>query len=227
MENTVEMNNPGIVPDDAAQAQEEPQGEALSTLMEEAPEKPAEQENQVKEPGWIQKRISQAVARERRNWEAEQEEKLAPLYESMYDRQAQELVSAGEFKSIDTAKEYVRMKHGAVSIPKEEPAKEPAKNDPVIQARADLLSAQADKIKRNRGLDVMEAFNANPEIQQKILSGEWDFYDVADAMRVPPSPVRSPNSGGFNPVSIQNMSDEQFRRLQANLASGRKYDMRK
>lgn len=242
MENPVETMQQGIVLDDAAQAPEEPQGEALSSLMEEEQraqdaqaEQAQESQTPAKEPGWVRKRIDQAIARERRAWEAEQEQKLAPLYESMYDRQAQELVNAGEFKSLDTAKEYVRMKHGAVSVPSE-PQPDASNNqgngiDPMIKARADLLSQQAKKIKSNSGIDVLAAFNADPEIQQKLASGEWDFYDVADMLRqnqrTPPSPMRTPNGTGFSAASIQNMSDDQWRRLQANLANGRKYDMRK
>ena len=242
MENTVDTMQQGNVLDDAAQAPEEPQGEALSSLMEEEqqaqeqqPEQPQEAQAPAKEPGWVRKRIDQAIARERRAWEAEQEQKLAPLYESMYDRQAQELVSAGEFKSLETAKEYVRMKHGAVSVPTEpQPAPQPsAANDvdPVIKARADLLSKQAQKIKANSGIDVMAAFNADPEIQSKLASGEWDFYDVADAIRgnrrTMPAPMRTPNGTGFSPASIQNMPEDQWKKLQANLSSGRRYDMRK
>lgn len=241
MDNTsVEMMQQGNVLDDAAQAPEEPQGEAFSSLMEE--EQPQETqpeqglETPAKEPGWVRKRIDQAIARERRAWEAEQEQKLAPLYESMYDRQAQELVSSGEFKSLERAKEYVRMKHGAVSIPESEPQPQASGSkadsvDPVMKARADLLSQQARKIKENSGIDVLAAFNANPNIQQKLASGEWDFYDVADALRqnqrIPPSPVRTPNGMGFSSVNIQNMDEKQWRKLQENLAGGRKYDMRK
>ena len=239
MENTVETMQQGNVLDDAAQAPEEPQGEALSSLMEEGQQAPDQQPEQAqeaqapaKEPGWVRKRIDQAIARERRAWEAEQEQKLAPLYESMYDRQAQELVSAGEFKSLETAKDYVRMKHGAVSVPAEpQPAAPKDEIDPVMKARADLLSQQAQKIKANSGIDVMAAFNSSPEIQQKLASGEWDFYDVADALRgskrTMPSPMRTPNGTGFSPASIQNMPEDQWKKLQANLSSGRRYDMRK
>lgn len=76
----------------------------------------------------------------------------------------------------------------------------------------------------------MEAFNADPDIKQKVLSGEWDFYDVADSMgnqRTVSAPARSANGGGVSAVSIKNMSAEQFRKLNENLDAGRRYDVRK
>ena len=65
-----------------------------------------------------------------------------------------------------------------------------------------------------------------------LLSGEWDFYDVAQELtgragRRAPAPVYSPNSAGNQAgLSVANMSDEQFDRLNQSLASGRRYDMR-
>ena len=110
------------------------------------------------------------------------------------------------------------------------PASEPEPEvDPAMAARADLLARQAEKIKANRGLDVMELFNDDPDTQQRVLSGEWDFYDVAEIMdqRTPPAPMRTSNGAGTSKMTIQNMSDDQFERLQRNLSSGKKYDMRR
>lgn len=215
MDNTVE-NIEGIVLDDAVQAPET-QGESIEQLVEE----PAEP--QPKEPGWIKGRVDAAVRKAEERIRAEYEAKLAPLYESMRDRQAQELVAQGEFRSLERAKEYLQLKGGeAVN-----PVSEPEPQDPVIQARASLLAKQAEKLK-SRGVDVMAAFNNDPQIQQKVLSDEWDFYDVADSLKkTPPAPVRTPNGVGVQTVNIQNMSDEQWARLQKNLSKGGRYDMRK
>ena len=78
----------------------------------------------------------------------------------------------------------------------------------------------------------MEAFNSDPDIKQKVLTGEWDFYDVADAVsgsekRTPAAPVRSANGGGVSSASIMKMSAEQFRKLNENLSAGIRYDVRK
>lgn len=213
MDNTVE-NIEGIVLDDAVQAPET-QGEPI----EQSVEQPIEP--QEKEPGWISARVNDAVRKAEERIRAEYEAKLAPIYETMMDRQAQELVEEGEFRSLERAKEYVRMK-GGYTAPEEE-----EEEDPYLSARADFLATQADKIKANRGLDVMAVFNSDPDIRQQVLNGDMDFYDVAETMKRPLAPVRNPNGVGANTMSIQGMSDEQFARLQKNLSGGKRYDMRK
>ena len=219
MENQVELQAQEIVPADQEQA---PEGEALSSIE-------TEEQPEPKEPGWIKGRIDKAVSRALKEQEdrlrGEYEAKLAPLYESMMDRQAQELVDSGEFKSIDRAKEYVRMKAGVPQAPQAPQTPEPQANEN-MDVRAQILARQAQKIKANYGIDVMGMYQNDPEVKRKILSTEWDFYDVMESTKSPPSPVRTPN-GGYSAASVSSMSDEQFRRLQENLAKGRKYDMRK
>lgn len=244
----VEMMLADGVQDDAAQADV---GEPISELLAEQPA--AEQQQQEatpqKEPGWIKQRIGKAVEKAVAEAEArvtaQYEAMLAPIRESVLDRQAEDLVKSGEFKSLETAKEYVRLKGGVVSAPAAEPEQQKptvqqrdeqgrfvSNNDAMTHARADLLAKQAQKIKERRGLDVMQAINADEYMKHRVLSGEWDFYDVAESMASPqhnaPVPVRTSN-GGTSPsaVSISGMTDDQFRRLQANLANGRIYDMRK
>jgi hypothetical protein len=167
---------------------------------------------------------------------------LAPIRESVMERQAQELVDSGEFKSIEMAKEYIALKNGVPYSPaqpeqqKQAPARDSQgrfapheqNNEPVDQ-RADFLAKQANKIKSRYGIDVMETFNSDSEVKGKILSGEWDFYDVLEEMnneRKPTAPVRSSN-GGVSQVDIFEMSDAQWKKLNENLSMGRRYDMRK
>lgn len=249
MENTVEQILAGSVQDDAAQAQQE-NTQPLSEFMNEQkaqtqPEAPA-----PKEPGWIKQRVSaavdKAVAEAEARVAARYEAMLAPMRESLMDREAQELFASGEFKTLERAKEYVRLKNGVPAAQEESQPhrsaperdaqgrfiKQEQPEDPVTQAKADLLAKQAQKIMNTQGVDVMAAFQSDPNVQVKVLSGEWDFYDVAQEMtgrvgRRAPAPVYSPNSAG-NPggLSVANMSDEQFDRLNQSLASGRRYDMR-
>lgn len=251
MENTVEQILAGSVQDDAAQAQQE-NTQPLSEFMNEQktqtqPEAPA-----PKEPGWIKQRVSaavdKAVAEAEARVAARYEAMLAPMRESLMDREAQELFASGEFKTLERAKEYVRLKNG-VPAQQESAKTEPQKSaperdaqgrfvrqeqpdDPVTQAKADLLARQAQKIMNTQGVDVMTAFQNDPDVQAKVLSGEWDFYDVAQELtgragRRAPAPVYSPNSAGNQAgLSVANMSDEQFDRLNQSLASGRRYDMR-
>lgn len=243
--NTVEQILTESVQDDAALDQ----GENLSAIL--AEDKPAEQPTAddtppAKEPGWIKGRINKAVEKAVAEAEArvrsEYEQMLAPIRESVLDRQAQELVESGEFKSLEIAREYLSLKGGMPVTEKSDSGPqrdksgrfvsrtEQAGEDPALSARADILAKQARKIKTNRGLDVMEAFSSDPDIKQKVLSGEWDFYDVAESVsqeRKPSAPARSANGGGVNSRSIMNMSAEQFRKLNENLAAGRRYDVRK
>lgn len=241
----VDIMQQGSAPDDTVQAN----ADTLSSIVEEtAPQ--TQQQEQQKEPGWIKQRVNKAVekavAEAEARVSARYEEMLAPIRESVLERQANELVAQGEFKSLERAKEYLRLKGGmptpeAKTEPVQQqpardaqgrfaPAKEEAQGDAATRARADMLAKQAQKIKKNRGVDVMDMFNADDSVKQRVLSGEWDFYDVAEAMsstRSTPSAMRTPNGGAVSGVSIAGMTDEQFARLQANLAAGRTYDMRK
>jgi hypothetical protein len=242
--NAVELNLESFQ-DDAELAQ----GESLSTLVDETATQQNDQNNETppaKEPGWIKGRINKAVEKAVAETEARltkhYEEMLAPIRASVMERQAQELVDSGEFKSIEMAKEYIALKNGVPYSPaqpeqqKQEPARDSQgrfapheqNNEPVDQ-RADFLAKQANKIKSRYGIDVMETFNSDSEVKGKILSGEWDFYDVLEEMnneRKPTAPVRSSN-GGVSQVDIFEMSDAQWKKLNENLSMGRRYDMRK
>lgn len=248
LETAVENILSGSEQADAVQDQDE--GESLSSIVDETPSQEPVDDSvpPKKEPGWIKGRINKAVQKAVEETEAritaQYEQKLAPIYESMIDREAQMLVDSGEMKSLDMAKEYVRMKNNLPSAPVENPPKDnkdqnrdsqgrfakSEEDDPVISARADILAKQAKKIKANRGVDVMEAFRSDPDVKNKVLSGEWDFYDVAESLgnqkHVSPS-TRSVNGGGISGVSVANMTSEQFQKLRENLAAGRRYDLRK
>jgi hypothetical protein len=95
-----------------------------------------------------------------------------------------------------------------------------------------MLSHQADTIKARTGVDVIREFESNPEIKQKVISGEMDFYDVAETMKQsrakrPPAPMRSPNgASGTNPNAIDSMSDEQFARMEKRIREGARYSLK-
>jgi len=271
MENTVETNmEQQTVQDDAVleplQEQEEQPISSLDEITEQPEEQQQDNEQQANqqqapqsEPGWMKKKM-EAYARKalqeqeirlRSEYRAEINSMLAPLRESMYERQADDLVASGQIKSKEMALKYVKAMAG---IPSSEPDQQPetqkqprtpdgrfassqqqqTEPDAEAKAHARILAAQADKIKANKGLDVAAYYNANPDVQEKVLSGEWDFYDVAEAMSQPrrrvPSPVRSSNSAmgaAADAGAIANMSDAQFDRLLKNLGEGKVYDMRK
>ena len=238
MEQGLEQDDAGLTPVQETEEQHPGLEELLENSQDEAQTAPTEEVRLPKrEPGWVRQRVDKAVQRAVQETEArmraEFESTLAPIRESMLDREADQLVAAGEFKSKERATEYLRMKNGLPGAANT-PAPQQPEVSPEVKVRANMLSKQAEKIKANHGYDVMGEFNSNPEVRQRILSGEWDFYDVAEQMsngsgrqQRAPRLVRSPGSSGLSGnFSVADMSDAQFERLQANLRAGKSYDAR-
>ena len=192
-----------------------------------------------KEPGYVRQRIDKAVqkavAETEARLNAQFEAQMAPYREQLLNAQAQELVASGKVKDLETAKELVRYRQG---LPAQQPEGQPRNEkgqytsqqgevSPATQARIDMLRHQADRIKASGGPDVIAEFRDNPEVKQKIITGELDFYDVAEQMRSrrkPPSPMRSPNgASGNQKTPIDAMSDEQFNRLVKRVQGGARY----
>ena len=224
--------------------EEEEAEESLDSLTEddEEPQKEPEPEQKANEPGYVQKRIDRALARERDNIKAEikaeMEAQYAPIRDRLLEMDAKELVRQGEFKSVERAKEYLQLKQGIAPV-ENKPAEQPRqangqyapKEDPVTKTKIDMLAAQADKIKAKTGIDVIDIFSNNEDIKNKVISGEMDFYDVAEqakgSKRKPPAPTRSSNgASGQNPNAIESMSKEQFARLEKKIAEGARYSLR-
>lgn len=215
----------------------ETDGQAFSEFTE--AETPQSQEPQgveapAKEPGWIKGRVDKAVQKAVRETEqrirAEYDAKFQPLYARMMDEQAEQLVKDGEFKSIERAREYVRLKGGVTA---EEPANaqepQPAQQAEAPNPHLNMLANQADKLMK-QGIDVMAVFRSNEEIRNAVLSGQADFYDVAEQMgrnRRMPGAVRNANNASAGGMDIRNMSDAQFQKLQRDLAAGKKFDLRR
>lgn len=216
----------------AADEQDEP---------EQTTESPKAKEKE--EPGYVKSRIEKAVTRVRNEYEAvlnPLREQLAAMQERMLKADAQELVKKGEFRSVETAEEYLRLKQGLPAPSIEEPKGQPrsangqfapkqdANGDAAVQARIDMLKHQASQIKTRTGVDVIKAFNENPDIKKRIIAGEIDFYDVAEEIGKqpkrgkPPAPMRSPNGAATSQPrnAIEEMSDEQFERLEARVRKG-------
>jgi len=270
MENTVETNmEQQAVQDDAVLEPMQEQEEQPISSLDEITEQPEEQQlengqqaNQQQapqsEPGWMKKKmeayankaLQEQETRLRAEFRAELDNVLGPLRESMYERQADDLVASGQIKSKEMALKYVKAMAGITSSEPDQQQKtqtqprtpdgrfassqqQQTEPDAETKARARILAAQADKIKSSKGLDVAALFQTDPEVKEKVLSGEWDFYDVAESMSQPrrrvPSPVRSSNSAmgaTADASAIANMSDAQFERLLKNLGEGKVYDMR-
>lgn len=79
----------------------------------------------------------------------------------------------------------------------------------------------------------MALFQEDPDIRQRVLSGEWDFQDVAlsqlqaqGGRRHVPAPVRSPNHTETR-RSFQTMSDKEFEDFNRRIDAGEVFDARK
>jgi hypothetical protein len=230
--------------------EEEDTSESLDSLMNgEGTESAEEQEPEQKgttEPGYVQKRIDKALARERESMRAEimaqVEAQYAPIKERLLEMDAQELVRKGEVKNIELAKEILRYRQGLPTQDKPaETAERPRqangqfapKEDAKVTARINFLAEQANKIKTKTGIDVIEIMNSDPTIKNKIVSGEMDFYEVAETVkqkpsrRGPPAPTRSSNgAGGQSPNAIDSMSKEQFARLEKRISEGARISLK-
>jgi hypothetical protein len=245
-----------MLSDEIVEEAEEP-AESLDSLMgDDGEDKPAEEQEPERkgtnEPGYVQKRIDKALAKQKETIReelmseisAQMEAKYAPIMERLLEMDAKELVRKGEVKDIELAKELLRYRQGqpAPQAQPKETAEQPRqadgrfapKQDAVTSARIDMLALQVDRIKDRTGIDVMAEFNANEEIKEKVMSGEMDFYDVAELMkqggsgkRKPPAPTRSSNgASGQSPNAIENMTKEQFARMEKKIAEGARYSLR-
>lgn len=197
------------------------------------------------EPGYVQGRIEKAVtkalAEKTAAIKAELEAEYKPLKDRLLEMDAQELVRTGEFKNLETAKEYLRLKQGQTPAPEQPPkqAQDQPRNDkgqfapkedPVKTARTQILRQQAAKIKASTGIDVVEECT-DPDLRQKILRGEADMYDALDFVRSqkrtrkrPPAPARSSNGASrSNANAIADMSDEALDRMDRKLDEGVRY----
>ena len=213
---------------------------------EDAEEKPGKQG--AKEPGWIKQRVEKAVskavadavAQTESRMKAEFEKQMAPIREKMLEDEARELVRKGTVKDLATAKELVRYRQGqpqtnASETPRNEKGQFTSRSqtDAGTKAQIAMLTRQADKIKARDGIDVTQTFMQDPDVKRKVVSGEWDFYDVAEhvkaqqketPVRKAPAPMRSPNgASGSEKSTIASMSDEQFEKFEKRVKGGTRF----
>ena len=208
---------------------------------EEPKEKESAQGTGGDEPGWFRKRwdkeVGKLTEKIRNEIRGEYEAQMAPIRAKMMEDEAQELVRSRKVTDIETARELVRLRNGQPAQaqnqveqpqqPRQANGQFAPKEDPATSTRIEMLRHQAEKIAKAGGPDVRAEFTNNEEISRKVISGEMDFYDVADYLKQksskkrPPSPMRSPNgASGQSPNAIDSMSDEQFERMEKRISEG-------
>lgn len=214
----------------------------------------AEASSQQPEPGYVQRRIQHALRESEAKYQAEiaaLTNRVNALTEQNLSVQARERVAAGDFKNEELALKYLRMEAGLPVEPKAEnvntsgPSRDAqgrftkvSTDVPAdLQQRASDLIAQANTLREATGIDVYGLYESNPEIQQKVLSGEWDFKDVwkhaqqdggyaaPNGNRAPIAPVRNPNGIGIGDYNIRKMDSASFAKLNEMLEHGGVIDM--
>jgi hypothetical protein len=76
---------------------------------------------------------------------------------------------------------------------------------------------------------VIAEFKKNEDIKRRVVSGELDFYDVAELMKQPakkkpPAPMRSPNGANAQAKgTIMSLSDKQFDALVKRVQGGERF----
>ena len=99
------------------------------------------------------------------------------------------------------------------------------------KATAEKLLQQANELKAEHGFDAMALFRSNEAIKQKVVTGKLDFNDLYElygqnTQPKPsvPAPMRTANGSFGNSASVvRTMTDQGFAKLDAELASGKKY----
>lgn len=221
--------------------------ESIESVAEEDANTPSaepEQAQGTSEPGWFKtrwnKEVSKLSEQIRGEVRAEYDQKMAPLMERLVEMDARDLVASGKVKDLETAKELVRYRNNQPQMqtqaeqPRNANGQYAPKNNPVQEAQINLLTQQAQKIKAKTGVDVIAVMDSDPEIKSKIVSGEMDFYDVLEQQqskpavkKKAPSPMRSPNgAAAHSPNAIENMTDEQFKRMEDKISKGARYALK-
>ena len=253
---TTNMQMAENMPVVAQPANPEPQIPTLADVIgveagkQEQVQPPAPEAIPDQEPGWYAKRR----AKDRADWEAENNAKMAPVLSQLAQLQeyrigieADKLVASGKISDRDMAIDYLRSKEGmlaptpaATTPPRDERGRFTSTNTPApqtevpndVQVRANELYAQAKTLQKASGVDVLGVYRSNPAFAEKVNSGEWDMVDVLkaaqsaseQAMRAP-APVRASNGNGIGSANFMNMSSEAFAKVNEELRKGGRINM--
>lgn len=149
----------------------------------------------------------------------------------------------GEAFNVQPAEDASKPRDAQGRFVKPEPQSKPDDNSD-LREYAKTLKQQAATIKAESGFDIEALFNSNKEFADAVARRETDFMSAYramvamgkigsnDARRTPPV-AKSGNTNGYGTppdasggMSIANMTDDQFARLNDQLSRGAKYRAR-
>lgn len=105
-----------------------------------------------------------------------------------------------------------------------------------VRARAVALMTQAEAYeKMSNGAvtrdQILDMYQNDPDVQQKVASGEWDFTDVGKHLSSPqkraPKVTRSASNGQINTSYFSGMSDADFAKFDEKIRMGAVFDARR
>lgn len=174
------------------------------------------------------------------------QERLARYEQMELEAEAKEFAQKNNVPE-NFALDYLRMKKGmpVAEQPRDDAGRfasqqraaepDPAAAEAQVRARTLMTQAEAFEKMSNGAVTrdaILDAFQNDAEIRQRVVSGEWDFTDVGRALsegsqQRAPRVSRSASSGRIGTSTFLNMSEEDFAKFDRQISQGAIYDARR
>jgi hypothetical protein len=141
------------------------------------------------------------------------------LREIVIEQEVQKMVK-GEGVSEAIARRLIKAEYGITGKAPEVPKAQPKAEEPAVDVSR--LQAQAQDIMDEYGVNIVDQLKENPEIFQRVASGEIDMYKARRLLSDPKSPpvVRSPH-GNIPPTKgIKDMTPAQLQAMEKRIQAG-------
>lgn len=173
------------------------------------------------------------------------QERLAKYEQMELENEAKEFAQKNNVPE-NFALEYLRMKKGmpVTEQPRDDAGRFASQQSAAVdsatetaQARARTLMTQAEAFEKMTDGAVtrdaiLDAFQNDADVHQKVVSGEWDFTDVGRSLgnasqRSAPRVSRSASTGKIGTSTFLSMSEDDFARFDRQISQGAVYDARR
>ena len=211
---------------------EEPQDKGMRGRMKQFEQRGYKRGAQEAESKW---------AEERKGYQ----ERLAKYEQMELEAEARKFAQEKKIPE-EIALDYMRMKKGmpaAAEQPRDDNGRFAAQAEPQgspdadTQARAVALMTQAEAFEKMSDgavtkAAILDAFQNDSEVRQKVVSGEWDFTDVGrslrgDSRQRAPRVSRTASNGKIGTSTFIGMSDDDFASFDERIRQGAVFDARR